>query len=357
MLPRRSPARFRSLALAAACGFACLALPLAAAVQGTVRNATTGQPAAGVALTLSSFRDGMTPVEETVSANDGSFAFEKELPGVAAQQPFLGAIRAEKDGVGYTEILRAGESLDSISVTVYSAVETDLPPPSGRVIIFETEEAEMVVRDSFQFLNESDPPVTYSAESGTLRFHLPPEAGGEVEVSGTGPAGMPLRSTALPTDQPDLYKVDFPLKPGASSITLAYVVPRTDPTPFLARSAYRGVQTRVAAPAGVSIEGAGLVSLGQEPETRASIYALPDAAEVALAVTGVGRLPNRRAATPSAAAQITVEPAMIAKETLWIIGLSVLILGLGFYHLLTSTRSGGKENQATRQPKGPRSAQ
>ena len=80
----------------------------------------------------------------------------------------------------------------------------------------------MLLRESFQFVNASSPPVTYSSAAGTLNFYLPPEAGGGVDVSGTGPAGMPLRSTALPAGPDNIYKVDFPLKPGENRIDLQY---------------------------------------------------------------------------------------------------------------------------------------
>ena len=314
---------------------------LPGAVRGTVRNATSGQPAGGVMLTLSSFKDGMTPVDETTSAADGRFAFEKELPTVADRQPFLGAIRAEHDGVGYTEILRSGASLEDIQIIVYSARTTNLPAPLGRVVILEPGDTALIVRDNYQFVNDSEPPVTYSSESGTLRFFLPPAAQGQVQVSGMGPARMSLPSTALPSDEPDIFKVDFPLKPGQNSLDLTYVVPHAGATQLTLRTLYRGVPTRVAVPEDVQLTG-DIRPLSAPTEARASIYEISDQDVVVLEVTGQGSFPRQTADASPPPAEVTVEPAPVAAEILWIITISALILGLGFFHLLTSKRTAGR---------------
>ena len=324
------------------------AWPAWGAVSGTVRNGTTGAGAPGVTLTLSSFLGGMTPLEETVTDTDGRFAFEKELPAVATGQPFAGAIRAELDGINYTEILGADDALDAVTITVYSASATGIAPPSNRVVILEPGGEEMVVRESFQFFNNSEPPVTYSTEDGTLRFFLPDEAKGVVQVSGTGPAGMPLRSTALPAGEDGLYKVDFPLKPGENRIDLSYLVPFEEGTPFVLRSLHPDVATRVAAPEGVEISGESVQLFGREPSTNAAIYSVTGAGAVALTVSGQGTL-RREAPSGSSSAEISIQPAPIARELVWIAGLTILILGLGFVHLLTSRQAAATGRQARKE--------
>ena len=336
------------LPMLAAAVVAC-AWPVSGAVSGTVRNGTTGARAPGVTLTLSSFLGGMTPVEETVTDSEGRFAFAKELPAVSAGQPFAGAIRAELDGINYTKILRADDALDNVAITVYSASAEGIAPPANRVLILEPGGEEMVVRESFQFFNDSNPPVTYSTEDGTLRFFLPEAAKGVVQVSGTGPAGMPLRSTALPAGEEGLYKVDFPLKPGESRIDLSYVVPHADGDRFALRSTYPDVATRVAAPEGVEIAGEGVALFGREPSTNAAIYSVPGASAGALlSVSGQGALRRESEPSPSSA-EITIQPAPIAQELVWIGGLTALILGLGFVHLLTSRRAAATGRRARKQ--------
>ena len=327
-------------AIRAAVGLACLwgsAVRPALAVSGFVVNGTTGRPQSGVMLTLSSFRGGMTPLEEVQSGNDGSFEFAKELPAVGSGQPFQGAIRAEHEGIGYTEILRGGAAHVGLRITVYAVQDTSLPAPRNRVVIVEPGNQEMVVRESYQFVNEAEPPVTYSSAEGTLQFYLPPEAAGNVDVSGTGPAGMPLRSTALPSGVTDLYKVDFPLKPGENRIDLQYAIAYTDGAELVVRSAYEGLQARVAAPAGVAIEGVGITELGQEPTTQASIWVMPPDPAVTLRVTGTGQLARSGSGSGSGSSDIRVAPAPVAEELAWIICLTVGILGVGFFHLWSAS--------------------
>ncbi len=333
-MPSRNPASIGlHLAATAATALGWAGIPCAAGVEGTVRNATTGGPAAGVTLTLSSFEDGMTLLEETVSGTDGAFSFEKELPAIAEGQQLAGSVRAEHDGVNYTEILPVGAATRDVLVTVYSASADAVPPPDSRAVILEPGEAEMIVREFYPFFNNSSPPVTYSSEAGTLRFFLPEAAQGLVRVSGTGPAGMSLPSTALPSETADVYKVDFPLKPGENRIELTYVLPHENGAKFTVRSMYPTLGTRVAVPEGFSIEGSGISPAGRIPDTNWALYDVPDAEPVAIAVT-------RR---PSSSSQISIEPAPIANELGWIAGLAVLILGLGFAHLLASATPRGRE--------------
>ncbi len=309
-----------------------------AAVKGTVRNATTGEPAAGVTLTLSTFQGGMRPIDEAASGADGKFEFAKELTEVPAEQPWLGSIRAEFEAVGYTELISRDTNLESIDIVVYSADGQNLPRPDLRIVILEPGESEIVINETYQFFNASDPPVTYSSEQGTLRFFLPPEAKGIVQVSGTGPAGMPLRSTGQPSGEVNVYKVDFPLKPGENRVDVTYLVPRVEDMPLELHAIYRGVPTRVAVPEGVALAGEGLLSLGQAPGMRATIYEAPDAAKVTLTVTGAGSLRTAAEAPAggSGGGEISIQPAPVADELPWIIGLTAAIFGVGFVYLLAS---------------------
>ncbi len=335
-MPARRARRHGAGWLAGWAVVAAFAMPASGQVQGTVVNATTGQPAAGVDLTLSTFSGGMRPLEEVQSGADGRFAFTRNLPAVSRDQPFQGAIRAEYEGIGYTEILGSDSANDNIRITVYSVQSTEIPPPDVRVLLFQPDGEQLQVHELYQLVNDSDSPVTYSSEDGTLRFHLPSAAEGQVDVSGTGPAGMPLQSSALPAGDAGIYKVDFPLKPGDNRIDLSYSVPHEDGGEFTVRSLYPEMQTRVAAPEGVEISGEGLTPLGQEPTTRASTYLLSASGDVTLSIAGQGRLSSGASGSPSGQSEISIEPAPVAKELLWIIILAALILGTGYLHLLKS---------------------
>jgi hypothetical protein len=327
---------------------------LSAQVNGTVINATTGRPASGVALTLLQFEQGMAPVEEVFSASDGSFRFEKSLTGAAGQR-IPGGVRAEFEGVSYSHMLPPNTPTQDLHISVYS-VDEKVPAPRERIMIFEPGGEEMIVNETFLFLNQEQPPKTFrDPVRGALRFYLPPEARGIVQVSTLGPAGMPLRSTAVKTNEEDVFMVDFPVKPGENRVDLTYLLPHADGGPFAVRALYPGLRTRVAAPPGVTIDAEGLESRGQEPHTQATVYELPAASEVVLAVSGQGSLRPPSGAPGGEASgggggSLRIAPAPIHKEMVWIIVLTCAILAVGFYGLLTARSSGSPVTSEQQEP-------
>jgi hypothetical protein len=310
----------------------------AGAVDGIVRNATTGQPAGRVPVTLISFAQGMEPVEEVYTGPDGVFRMEKSLASPEGR-PTPGMLRVEYEGASYTKVLPPGTPTTGVEVIVYSVVEDVEVPPEGHIVFFEPGGAEMVVAESFSFSNKLDPPrAVRNPDKGTLRFYLPPEAKGVVEVSASGPAGMPVRSTARKTSEENIYMVDFPIKPGDNRIDLTYVVPYLAGAPFEGRVLYPGLMTRIAVPSGVTIEADNLKSMGQEPRTQAKVYALPAASEYQVTLSGEGRIaPPETAAAEGGqtGGDVRVAPAPVAKELTWLLIVTAAILGVGFYYLYT----------------------
>jgi hypothetical protein len=316
-----------------------------AAVTGKVVNRTTGQPAGGILVTLLKFEAGMDPIEEVRTDAGGSFTFQKPLVG-ANGSAVPGMVRTEFEGVSYSEMIPPGRSPEGLEIPVYSVEDKQSLAPRGHILIFEPGTGEMVVNENFAFLNESSPPRTFrDAENGSLRFYLPPAAKGIVQVRAAGPQRMPLRSVATPTGEENIYKVDFPLKPGENSIDLTYLVPFSDGTEFEGRVLYDGLDARIAAPAGVSLEGAGLVSLGEEPRTKASIFEFPAAKTLRVKISGQGQLAGSRGVSDSASAsgggsEIQVTHAPVAKELYWILGLTAAVLAVGFFYLYTAGQPG-----------------
>jgi hypothetical protein len=316
-------------------------VPLSAAsVSGVVVNRTTGKPEPRVALTLISFAQGMDPIEEVYSGPDGKFEFVKEVPG-------MGMLRTDHQGVTYSTMLSPNVDRANVAVDIYEASSAAEVPPMGRVLVLEPGGTEMVVNESYLFQNDTQPPVTYrDAEQGTLRFHLPESAKGIVQVEATGPARMPLNAVAEKTSEPEVYKVDFPIKPGENRISLTYLVPQGDGDAFSSKSYYPGLQTRIAVPSGVEVSGAELTDLGTEPTTQATIYEIGGGGGFTITLKGAGRLQrsggggaSAEGAPGSSPTEITVEPAGIHKELPWILGIAVAILALGFFNLLSAKSS------------------
>ena len=220
----------------------------------------------------------------------------------------------------------------------------------GRVIVFEPGEKELIINESYLFQNDRQPPATFRDTSqGSLRFYLPPEAKGIVQVEASGPARMPLNATTDPTEEENVRKVDFPIKPGENRISLTYLVPRPDEgQPYVVRSQYDELQTRVAAPSGITITGEGLTDLGAEPSSQARIFELPRSSEVALMISGQGRLQrsggSAAGSAPAAGAapnEITVSEAPVSQELPWILGIAGAILAIGFFYLYSAEQPSG----------------
>ena len=217
----------------------------------------------------------------------------------------------------------------------------------GRVIVLEPGGSEMVVNESYLFQNATNPPVAYrDAERGTLRFYLPEAAKGIVQVEASGPARMPLNAVAEKTEDPEIYKVDFAIKPGENRISLTYLVPQADGEVYTGRSAYQDLQTRIALPDGVEVTGEDLEELGTEPSTQAKIYEVAGGGDFSITISGAGRLQRGSSGAGSSSApssggatEISIEPAGLHKELPWLLGIAIAILVLGFFNLYASKQA------------------
>ena len=319
---------------------AATAAPVRAAIQGTVVNRTTGKPVPRVPVSLIKFggTQGMAPVRELNTDAEGRFSFDEALLEQGSQA-IHGMLRTEHEGISYSKMILPDLTLDDIQIEVYDIAEGETLKPDLTAFLFEPGPNETLIKQFFQFTNEARPPRTFSdPDNGTLQFYLPPGAQGSVQVSATGPARMPLPSSATKTNRQDIYKVDFPLKPGENLIELTYRVPAAADGTFTSRVLYDNVETRFVIPEGVSVEGQDLELIGQEPQSLASIYEYKGEGEFSLEISGEGRLSLESPAGGGGGGgnEISVAPAPVAKELWWIMAITAAILGIGFYNLLSS---------------------
>ena len=125
--------------------------------------------------------------------------------------------------------------------------------------------------------------------NGSFRFYLPPEAKGQVSVTINAPGGMPIQRPAEKTNTPNVYKVNYPIKPGETRFDLNYTVPVTSPLIFTGKILHPEGASDLVIPNGVTIKGDGLELAGQEPKTQASIYRIKGN-EYKVEVAGTGSL-------------------------------------------------------------------
>jgi len=273
------------------CGisFALFATSLCAApIDGVVTNGTTGKPQAGATVTMFQVGgNGPESLESVKTDAAGRFTFTKEVPG-----PRL--LQAAFDGVTYNRMVPPGTPSSGIALNVYRSVAK---PGSARVdqhmmLIEPQPDGRMAVSESYVWSNDGKTTFNDPA-NGTLNFYLPPAAQGQVTVNVLAPQGMPIRRAPEKTGTPNVFKVDFPIKPGESRIDLSYAMPFKSPGEFASKIFYKGGPTRLIVPPGVTLAGAGLQSMGEGP-MKANIYST-EASEFKVDIAGTGVLRGQNA--------------------------------------------------------------
>jgi hypothetical protein len=335
-----------------------LSAPLFAQITGTVTNQSTGKAQSGatVALYKVATRTGPELVDQAKSDAQGNFTINQ-----TAQGPGPALIRTAFDGVTYNHMLPPGSPTTGLAIEVFNASKQ----PGGakvekHMILFEPSAGQLAVSETFLFKNEgktawNDPDV------GTLKFFLPAGAG-KPEVKATAPGGMPLGAPVVKTAKPDIFAVDFAIKPGDTRIDVAYTVPYTEGADLAGKVVSQDENTYLIVPNGVTLKGDGLNDLGTEPRSQAHIFGLPGG------LTGVAykvRLTGAIAAAPAGGDQggeaaddsgPRIEQIMprVNTKTVSILIVALGILALGFALLYRASPVGQASRPVHPAPKGPR---
>ncbi|HLH03370.1 MAG TPA: hypothetical protein VKX25_11400 [Bryobacteraceae bacterium] len=316
-------------------GFLVLSSSLAVfgAIDGTVVNATAGKPAGGVSVSLlKPGQNGMQPLGSTTTDAAGHFVFERDQPGGGPQ-----LLQASFEGVNYNKLLTPNVPTSNVELDVYGSTQsTAVARIAERMLLIEPSTSQIAVSETVIVENNSK--TTYNNSSlGGLLFFLPPAANGQVRVNVQGPQGMPLPRAAERTGEKDVYKVDFPIKPGQTEFEVSYVLPAGSPFTFRSRVvSVKGMAAgplRLIAPSGVSLSGSDLQRVGVEPKTQATIYTVLAAGNYSAQITGTGALhqPEAEATEPDTNDQPQVTQGMprVYQHLGWLLGLAFATLGIG----------------------------
>jgi|HubBroStandDraft_1064217.scaffolds.fasta_scaffold11057_5 hypothetical protein len=301
------------------------AAPSLAAVDGTVINRTTGQPQSGVTVTLYKLgQSGPESVESVKSGAQGKFHIDQTPQG-----PHL--LQAAFAGVTYNHILPPGSATSGISLDVYnSSKQPGAASLSRHFLIFQPNGAQMSVNEGFIFVNNGT--TTYNdPDGGTLKFFLPTAAKGIVQVKCTAPQGMPIDRAADKTSQNEIYKIDFPIKPGETSIQVSYLVPYSSGAVFEGKTIGKtGEPTLLVVPNGVTLKGEGVESKGQEPRSKASVFSVASADYKVEIAGSMPAAPADADSGDNGPALEEVSPRIFQRNMKLILALALGILALGF---------------------------
>ncbi|MEQ8765901.1 MAG: carboxypeptidase-like regulatory domain-containing protein [Planctomycetota bacterium] len=210
--------------------------PAGLKIRGRVTNGTTGEPAAGVQLDLAEIggsRHGgqgsphereEIPTWEGRTADDGTFSFEGLPPGESS----FYVLRANYQGVDYSEHVRFQEATESeVELAVYDSVSRDevsvqVDIPESLIYV---DGRRLMFRAFYQILNSGNRTV---AQEGAVRLALPEGAEEIVATafSQIGDQSIPLQRHPRPVaGQANLYEMDWPIKPGQTTVGIQCLVP------------------------------------------------------------------------------------------------------------------------------------
>lgn len=326
-------ARFLAIVVSAA-------LPLLA-IDGIVLNGTTGKPQAGVTVTIIKIGQGMETVGSVTTDAQGKFNYAPPVEG-----PRL--LQAQYQGANYNRMLPPTMPGKDVQLEVFeSSKQPGEAKVSNHMILLETDGKQTNVTETIFYSNPSK--VTFNdAAKGTARIFLPPETKGEARIQVTAPNGMPIQRPAEKTAQPNVYSVNYPVKPGETRFDFNYTIPGTH---FASKVLHQDGATHLVAPKGVTLTGTSVTSAGTEPTTQAQIFDVKGTA-YDVSLTGAGALrgaaqESQPAATDDAQNQPQIQEIMprVYDKLYWILGLGIAVLALGFV-LLFSQQPGAKGKNA-----------
>jgi hypothetical protein len=269
----------------------------AGTVTGTVRNGTTGKPAAGVEMILIQLQGGMQPVANTKTDADGHYKFDH--PGLGAG-PML--IRAVYRGVNYHE----PATPDKTTVDMQVFEPTDKPSAIAvtvHAIIAQPNGSDLLVTEEYSISNKTQPPLAYYRADGDFVFSLPEGAElGNVSAGATS-SGMPVVQSPIDKGS-NQHAIAYAFRPGDSQVSLTYKLPYPGNQASLRLvSRYAVEHLGVFVPPSVRVSGGGFSAAGEAQGFNAYTHDSV-AANTPLSVSVSGTAPpsapdNASAAGPS----------------------------------------------------------
>ncbi len=264
----------------------------AATLTGTVRNATTGAPAAGVDVVLIQLQGGMETVASTKTDAQGRYRLEH---GAMGRQPML--VRVNYRGVNFHQPVPPGRETADVEVFEPTTNPGALKIAS-RLIALQPNGSVLLVGEEYAVENHLQPPAAYYKPDGSFEFQLP-ERGELAQVTAWGPSGMPVVQGTIDRGS-RRYAVAFAFRPGENGVRLSYHLPYAQNRAALsAPSPYAVERVFIIAPPTMQISSLGFQPAGSEQGM--SLYArdaVPAGAALDISVSGTAPPPSAQKEQP-----------------------------------------------------------
>ena len=267
-------------------------LASAQTLTGTVKNSTTGKPAAGDEVVLLSLGQGMEEAGRTKADAKGNFSFKLDN----AQGPHL--VRAIHQDVTYHRMAPPGTT--SVEVEVYDvAKKIEGLEVVADIMRVQVEQGSLEIMRAFAVDNKSKPPRTQMNEHN-LEFNVP-EGAQIIEASAMTANGQPINSAPVPEDDKKTrYAFLFPLRPGTTQFQVAYQLPYTGVANIDPKSLYPLQHFVAILPKTIQftpVPGAGYKSMDdpQQPDANVQVVSGTQSGQsLAFKISGEGTLQARQ---------------------------------------------------------------
>ena len=261
----------------------CLFLPagaFAAQITGTVSNGTTNKPSSGDEVVLLSLASGMNEVARTKTDSQGRYTLNVTDEGA----PHL--VRVARQSVHYFKQVPPGAT--TADITVYdAATQLDGIATDARVLHLQASEGKLDVSEMYVVKNESQPP---RSRIGNQTFAIALPDGAELgEAAVTGPSGMPVSVSPVPSGVKNRYAFDFAIRPGETRFDVVYRIPYSGSYEFSLTPETRLSELGVLLPKSMKFTGTGFAQ--DSDEAGLAVHFLKNVAPsqaVKFSVTGEG---------------------------------------------------------------------
>src|SRR5205823_6615317 len=163
-----------------------------------------------------------------------------------------------------------GRPTTGLSLDVYNAsTKPGETKVSKHMILFEPGGGQVSVNETF-LLSNTGKTAWNDPDNGTVKFFVPSGAA-KPTVQATAPGGMPIGAAVKPTSTPDVFAVDFPVKPGDTRIDVTFTAPYIEGADYVGKVPTKDDNTYLIVPSGVTMKADGVNDLGTEPRTQAHI--------------------------------------------------------------------------------------
>lgn len=258
-------------------------------ITGLVRDQSHGEPAVGDDVVLFRLQPKMREEARAKTDAEGHFALNAQ----DASEPYL--VRVVHQNVNYDTAAAVG---DTLSIPVFDAA-ADVPGVKATVEMLRagTQGKLLHVSDMYEVENASSPPMTQVGPH-TFEVYLPPNARLD-SVLAAGPEKMVTMIAAAPVSgEPGHYRVNFPLRPGATKFAFNYDLLYNGYVAFQSRHSYRLQQLVVMIPSTMKFSSPWVrfqtLASGDKNYRVLTVKQLEEGDGPRFEISGMGALPHLR---------------------------------------------------------------